>query len=69
MAQPKYVVLLEIFGKKMRITIPADSRHNAIEAAKDRVRDKVVIIQADKVKPPRDDDDGIDFLKGIFGMS
>lgn len=66
----KYKVFFELFGKKSMMIVDGDSRHNSIENLKDIVRDRVQIVKAEIVKPPKDDDDGIpDFIRNIFSPS
>lgn len=56
-----YRVYFEIFGKKMRVEIEADS---AVQA-KEIIRDKIIF---HKIIPRASDQDVIDFLKGTFNM-
>ena len=65
----KYEVYFELFGKKSRMVVEGDSRHNAIENLKDIVRDRVQIVKAEVRKPPKGDSGFPDFLRDIFSPS
>lgn len=53
----QYTIYFEIFGKKMKTTIYADSK---IEAQK-KLKDKIIFYKIKENNP-------LDFLQNIFGM-
>jgi hypothetical protein len=65
----KYEVFFELFGKKSKMVVDGDSRHNAIENLKDIVRDRIEIVKAEKKSNPKDDGGFPDFLRDIFSPS
>ncbi len=65
-----YRVYFEVFDKKMRVDVDADSAVQAKEIIKDRVvreliRDKIIF---HKIVPQASDSDVVDFLRGTFNM-
>ena len=53
----EYTIYFEIFGKKMKTTIYADS----ISEAKNKLKEKIIFHKIEENNP-------IDFLQNIFGM-
>jgi fructose-bisphosphate aldolase class 1 len=61
----KYKIYFEIFGKKMKYEVEAESKNDAIN----KLKNKINIIKIDEgVNEGVNDDDVLDNLKNMFGM-
>ena len=56
-----FEIYFEIYGKKMKTTVHAQSKHEAMNL----VRNKINFV---KIKPKFENDDVVNNLKDIFGM-
>ena len=60
-----YKIYFEIFGKKMKYEVEAESKNDAIN----KLKNKINIIKIDEgVNEGVNDDDVLDNLKNMFGM-
>lgn len=60
-----YTIYFELYGKKMKTTVSAESK----EKAKDVVRNKIYFHIVEEIKPPPpNDSDVVNDIFGIFGM-
>lgn len=58
----KYEILFEVYGKKLKTTIEANSEEKAKEIVKNKIRfDKITELRTK-------DDDILDQMMGMFGM-
>ena len=56
----EFDIYFEIYGKKLKTTITANSKNEAMQIVRNKIKfNKVIQIKQD---------DGVEFLKGIFGM-
>ena len=56
-------IIVEVFGVKRRIRIEADTPEEAIKAAQKK------LLSVAKIEVENDDDDAVEFLKSVFGMT
>ena len=63
-----YQVFFEMYGKKMKIEIDADSHFHAQRKVEDSIRFHKISQIVKMPKPPFDEDETLEHLKNIFGM-